>query len=71
MFTTANNHSLDRSLYGLKRTLTVLDQMGIEHVGTQLRIDTERTFYETIGGKCTSISYTYDTNSSWKNNKLK
>ncbi|WP_289124216.1 CapA family protein [uncultured Bacteroides sp.] len=72
MFTTANNHSLDRGLYGLKRTLTVLDQIGAEHVGTQLRADMERTFYKTIGGiKCAFISYTYDTNSPWMNNKLK
>lgn len=72
MFTTANNHSLDRGLYGLRRTLSILDQFGIEHVGTQYGADSERTLYKNIGGlKFAFISYTYDTNSVWMNNKLK
>lgn len=72
MVTTANNHSLDRGIYGLKRTLSVLDMIGVDHVGTQLRQDTERTFYKTIEGlNFAFISYTYDTNSPWMNNKLK
>lgn len=71
MMTTANNHSLDRGLYGLKRTIEVLDKTGIEHVGTQIRTDTNRTLYKTIDGiKFAFISYTYDTNSTWMNNKL-
>lgn len=72
MFTTANNHALDRGLYGLRRTINVLDQFGIEHVGTQHGNDNNRTRYKTIGGlKFAFISYTYDTNSIWMNNKLK
>lgn len=71
MMTTANNHSLDRGVYGLKRTISVLNQYGIEHVGTQLETDSERTLYKTIGGiRFAFISYTYDTNSTWMNNKL-
>ena len=31
---TANNHSLDRGFSGLSRTLDVLDQTGLAHVGT-------------------------------------
>ena len=71
MMTTANNHSLDRGLYGLKRTISILDQHGVEHVGTQLEMDSERTLYKMIGGiRFAFISYTYDTNSKWMNNKL-
>lgn len=32
--TTANNHSFDRGYIGIKRTLTVLDSLGIPHTGT-------------------------------------
>jgi poly-gamma-glutamate capsule biosynthesis protein CapA/YwtB (metallophosphatase superfamily) len=31
---TANNHCLDRGVKGLKRTLDILDQHGLEHTGT-------------------------------------
>ena len=71
LFTTANNHSLDRGVYGLKRTLNVLNKIGADSVGTRNAIDQDRTFYKNIGGlKCAFISYTYDTNSPWMNNKL-
>lgn len=33
-FTTANNHSFDRGYVGIKRTLAVLDSLGIPHTGT-------------------------------------
>lgn len=71
MVTTANNHALDRGLYGLRRTISVLDEIGLEHVGTQLFSSSERTFYKGVNGmKCAFVSYTYDTNSQWMNNKL-
>lgn len=71
MVTTANNHVLDRGLHGLRKTISVLDEIGLEHVGTQLSPNSERTYFKEIKGmKCAFISYTYDTNSQWMNNKL-
>lgn len=32
--TTANNHSFDRGYFGVKRTLEVLDSLGVPHTGT-------------------------------------
>ncbi len=34
LVTTANNHSMDKGFQGLARTLDVLDQAGLQHVGT-------------------------------------
>ena len=44
LLTTANNHSLDKREAGLLRTLDVLDELGMEHIGTY-RSQEERDKY--------------------------
>jgi poly-gamma-glutamate synthesis protein (capsule biosynthesis protein) len=61
---TANNHSLDRSFEGMKRTIQKLDEAGIGHTGTFLD-QTSRKPYELISTKGISfaiVNYTYGTN---------
>lgn len=60
---TANNHSYDTGLYGLKRTAQVLKQRGIEFIGT--RETAEEAIYtvkEVNGIKIGMADYTYETN---------
>lgn len=63
---TANNHALDRRDKGVKRTLDILDQQGLEHVGTyRNKADREKTlpFIKDINGfKIAFLNYTYGTN---------
>ncbi len=66
MFLTANNHTLDRRDNGLKRTVTVLDSMNVDHIGTY-RDSIERKsripFVKDIKGyKVGFLNYTYGTN---------
>lgn len=66
LFLTANNHTLDRSDYGLRRTIAVLDSLNIPHTGT-FRDAAERAksvpFITTINGiKVAFLNYTYGTN---------
>lgn len=63
MFTTANNHCLDKGVEGLIRTLSVLDFNHIEHTGT-FRDKNERRYLlkEIKGVKFAFISFTYGTN---------
>jgi len=62
---TANNHSLDRGGKALIRTLNVLDQSGLNHVGTSR---TEKEYEENIqvmdvgGISVAFLGYTYGTN---------
>lgn len=62
--TTASNHCLDRGLSGLKNTVDVLDEFGIEHTGTFKNSEEER--YRIIemkdGTRIAILSYTYGTN---------
>lgn len=62
---TANNHSLDRGFSGLSRTLDVLDQAGLAHVGTS-RTQEERNsniVVADVGGISVAfLGYTYGTN---------
>ena len=63
---TANNHCLDRRDRGLCRTISVLDSLGIPHIGTYVN-QTVRTkqmpFITTIKGvKFAMLDYTYGTN---------
>ena len=62
---TANNHSLDRGFSGLGRTLDVLDQAGLAHVGTS-RTQEERDrgiAVADVGGVSVAfLGYTYGTN---------
>ena len=64
LVTTANNHCLDRGLDGLKRTLDLLDQQGLEHTGT-FRSEAEREkilVKDFEGFKVAFLAYTYGTN---------
>lgn len=66
LFLTANNHTLDRSDYGLRRTLQVLDSLEVDHTGT-FSDHTERTrlvplIKEIKGIKVAFLNYTYGTN---------
>ena len=66
MMLTANNHCLDRSDRAARRTLNVLDSLGIDHVGT-FRSTHERDslvpFIKDINGfKIAFLNYTYGTN---------
>lgn len=61
---TANNHTFDRGMQGLIRTLKVLDEKGILHAGT-VAPDEERPeacYFEVDGVKFAVIAYTYATN---------
>lgn len=62
--TTANNHCLDQGITGLKRTLAVLDENGIEHSGTYTsQIDRDNIKVISMGNlKMAVLSYTYGTN---------
>ncbi|MDE6007099.1 MAG: CapA family protein [Muribaculaceae bacterium] len=66
MFLTANNHCLDRRDKAARRTLTALDNLGVDHIGTY-HDATDRAakvpFIKTINGiKFGFLNYTYGTN---------
>lgn len=64
LLTTANNHSLDSKLTGLIRTLDILDQNDLLHVGTY-RTEEEANQIQTVdinGIKFSFISFTYAMN---------
>lgn len=66
LFLTSNNHSLDRGDGGVRRTLAVLDSIGVPHVGTyrnsKMR-QREIPHIEDINGfKVGFLDYTYGTN---------
>lgn len=64
LVTTATNHALDRDIKGLTRTLDILDQVGIEHIGAY-RIENERNdiYTKEFGNlKIAFLNYTYGTN---------
>jgi len=63
---TANNHALDKGKLGLERTLSVLDSLGLERLGTYRhpaeRDNTYPLFVEKNGIKIAFLTYTYGTN---------
>lgn len=62
---TSNNHSYDTGLYGLKRTVKVLEERGLDYIGT--RKDTEKSLYtvKTVNNiKIGMANYTYETSGS-------
>lgn len=62
---TANNHSLDRGFSGLNRTLDVLDEVGLRHVGssrTQEEHDHNIQVADVGGVSVAFLGYTYGTN---------
>ncbi|MGE4354243.1 MAG: CapA family protein [Oscillospiraceae bacterium] len=67
LLSTANNHALDGYVGGLRRTLDILDQDGLAHVGTY-RSQEERdensgvTLVDVDGVKIAFLGYTYGTN---------
>lgn len=66
MLLTANNHSLDRGAKGARRTLTVLDSLGLDHTGTfSDSLDRSRRvpcIRDIKGAKVGFLNYTYGTN---------
>jgi hypothetical protein len=64
LLTTANNHSMDNSSEGVIRTLEVLDQVGIEHIGTYASQEASETIKIKIINNISFafLSYTYGTN---------
>lgn len=66
MLLTANNHSLDRLDAGVTRTIDVLDEQGIAHVGTyrsKAERDSVLPIIKDINGfKVAFLNYTYGTN---------
>lgn len=66
MMLTANNHCLDRRDKAARRTLTALDDLGIDHIGTydtSAQRDTLVPFIKDINGfKIGFLNYTYGTN---------
>ncbi len=62
---TANNHSLDKGWSGLSRTLDVLDEAGLAHVGTsrsQEECDGNIVVADVGGISVAFLGYTYGTN---------
>ena len=63
---TANNHSCDKGIKGVKRTLDVLDSLGLEHFGsyrTAQEHDERHPFIKDVKGiKIALLNYTYGTN---------
>jgi poly-gamma-glutamate synthesis protein (capsule biosynthesis protein) len=63
---TANNHSCDRKSKGVKRTITMLDSLGIKHTGTFLdsadRSKNNPLIIEKNGIRIALLNYTYGTN---------
>lgn len=63
MLTTANNHSLDRGAAGLRRTLTVIREAGLDVTGTRLEPDEPPYAIVTARGfRVAVLAYTYGTN---------
>jgi poly-gamma-glutamate capsule biosynthesis protein CapA/YwtB (metallophosphatase superfamily) len=66
LFLTANNHCLDRSDKGVRRTISVLDSLRVDHIGTYFDAATRNAtppFIRNIKGiKIGFLNYTYGTN---------
>ena len=64
LISTVNNHTFDRGMEGLIRTIQVLDQREIGHTGTWAPgTEREEAFYFDVDGtKVAVIAYTYATN---------
>lgn len=64
LLTTANNHCMDKRMAGALRTLDVLDEHGIDHIGTYRSQEDRNVIYikEINGMRIAFLSYTYGTN---------
>ena len=62
MLLTANNHSYDTGEKGFLRTLSVVDEVGLDRIGTHLNPEEPRYLIRDINGiKVGMICYTYET----------
>ena len=67
LVSTANNHTFDRGMDGLTRTIKVLDDVGLLHTGTAVSSTEDRTAYLEINGtKLAFIAATYGVNETPK-----
>lgn len=64
VLSTANNHSLDKGFSGLTRTIEVLDENGISHMGTYTSEESRNEILvkDVNGIKIAFLAYTYGTN---------
>ena len=64
VLTTANNHSMDRGMAGLRHTIQVLDRIGLSHTGTFASAqDATKPLVMTARGiRVGILAYTYGTN---------
>ena len=64
MITTAGNHCLDMGFSGLSKTIDVLDEAGLKHLGTyKTQEERDQIFITDVKGvKIAFINYTYGTN---------
>lgn len=71
--TLANNHCLDRGKEGLFNTVKNVRSVGLKTLGCYLtKEESDDSFVLDIDGcKLSLLSYTYGTNSQWRNNELK
>lgn len=71
LVTTANNHALDKGVFGLRQTLKNLDGIALEHTGTRMNPSEKPYVIKNINGiKFAFLSYTYGSDSQWRNNGL-
>lgn len=65
MVTMANNHCLDRGTDGAKRTVQLLNERGIEHVGIQCDSQSNSYFIKELAGmRIAFLNATYGTNTT-------
>jgi len=64
LVTTSNNHCMDKGMKGTLRTLEVLDEKGIDHIGTYSSEEARSQIYikDINGINVAFLSYTYGTN---------
>lgn len=72
-FSLSNNHCLDRGIIGLEQTIVNLRNIGVDTLGVYNNIESaQKPLIKKIGNKKIAfLSFTYGTNSEWRNNKLK
>lgn len=71
-FTLANNHILDRGIIGLKNTVANIKSIGADYIGAyQNLVEANSILIKEFDGiKVAILSFTYGTNSEWRNNAL-
>ena len=63
MFLTANNHTYDTSKVGFNRTQEIIEEAGLDHIGTKSSEDVKDYLVKDINGiKVGMVCYTYETN---------